>query len=87
MSKLITIEVPDTLFAVIEKAAARSGSTPSEMIVKHLSDQLASSVKKREQAQGRFRSHAGEIDTGDPSSADNDRIDLDLAREYAGSRE
>ena len=33
------------------------------------------------------RSFFGIWDSGDPHSADNDRIDADLAREYAGSPE
>ena len=33
------------------------------------------------------RSFFGIWDSGDPHSADNDRIDADLAREYAGSLE
>lgn len=33
------------------------------------------------------RSFFGIWDSGDPRSADNDRIDADLAREYGGSHE
>lgn len=35
---------------------------------------------------GNARRHFGAWDSGDERSADNDRIDLDLAREYGNSR-
>lgn len=35
---------------------------------------------------GKARRHFGAWDSGDERSADNDRIDLDLAREYGNSR-
>jgi hypothetical protein len=35
---------------------------------------------------GRARRHFGAWDSGDERSADNERIDRDLAREYAGPR-
>jgi hypothetical protein len=35
---------------------------------------------------GKARRHFGAWDSGDERSADNDRIDLDLAREYSDSR-
>jgi hypothetical protein len=35
-----------------------------------------------EAAWERLRRHFGAVDSGDPHSADNDRIDADLAREY-----
>ena len=35
----------------------------------------------------RLLSFAGSVDSGDPHSADNDRIDADLAGEYANTHE
>jgi hypothetical protein len=43
------------------------------------------SPEEWEAADQRIRRHFGAINSGDPRSADNDRIDADLAREYAGS--
>lgn len=34
-----------------------------------------------------WRGFAGAVDSGDPRSSDNDRIDADLAREYGSTRE
>lgn len=36
---------------------------------------------------GAVRKHFGIIDSGDPRSADNDKIDRDLAREYLDTHE
>jgi hypothetical protein len=36
---------------------------------------------------GGWRRYAGAIHSGDPHSADNDRIDADLAREYLNTHE
>jgi hypothetical protein len=36
---------------------------------------------------GRWRRFAGSVQSGDPHSADNDRIDADLAREYGATHE
>ena len=37
-----------------------------------------------EGAKGNVRRHFGSVRSGDPRSADNDRIDADLAKEYGG---
>ncbi len=36
---------------------------------------------------GSVRKHFGAINSGDPRSADNDKIDTDLAREYSDTHE
>ncbi|MGH9945755.1 MAG: hypothetical protein ACRD6X_00980 [Pyrinomonadaceae bacterium] len=36
---------------------------------------------------GAVRKHFGTFNSGDPRSADNDKIDADLAREYADTHE
>ena len=38
-------------------------------------------------APGKARRHFGAWDSGDERSADNERIDIDLAREYGGARQ
>ncbi len=47
----------------------------------------ARDVDSTENVASSVRSCFGIWDSGDPRSADNDRIDADLAREYAGSHE
>ena len=43
------------------------------------------SVEEQEELRVRFRRHLGELNSGDPRSADNERIDADLARECSNS--
>lgn len=47
----------------------------------------AREVDSRENVALPVRSFFGIWDSGDPRSADSDRIDADLARDYAGSQE
>jgi hypothetical protein len=71
--------------------ALRLGGTP-EAYAQRLWNQIAPRPRvrpdpaAREAASARLEHHAGAINTGDPRSADNDAIDADLAREYAGDR-
>ena len=43
-------------------------------------------VSDPEKPRGTLRELFGSVDLGHPTGADNDRIDADLAREYAGTR-
>jgi hypothetical protein len=45
------------------------------------------SEEERRAARERLRRRAGAVSSGDPHSADNDRIDADLAREYGSTHE
>ena len=45
------------------------------------------SAEERAQAKARLRRHAGAVSSGDLHSADNERIDADLAREYGDTHE
>jgi hypothetical protein len=45
------------------------------------------SAEARAQAKARLKSFAGAVNSGDPGSADNERIDADLAREYGDPHE
>lgn len=44
-------------------------------------------VSDPERPSGTLRELFGSVDLAHPTGADNDRIDADLAREYAGTRE
>ena len=44
-------------------------------------------AEERAQAKARLKRFAGAVNSGDPHSADNERIDADLAREYANTHE
>ena len=45
------------------------------------------SEEERAEAKTRLKRFAGAVNSGDPNSADNERIDEDLAREYANAHE
>jgi hypothetical protein len=51
-----------------------------------LNELPADKAKKRER-KGDIRKFFGIFDSGDPNSADNERIDADLAREYGSNHE
>jgi len=48
---------------------------------------LITPEKQKSDAAGKTRRHFAAWDSGSERSADNDRIDEDLAREYAGEHE
>lgn len=73
--------------AVAHALAARKGGTADQhaqvwwtsLAPKTLSDPTQEAQMQAEQ---KVKSYFGSIDSGDPHSADNDRIDTDLARHY-----
>lgn len=87
----LNYELPEVLVQVLEDQAARNGCTFEEEVV----DYLASSRPRRpkvspEEARKSWAAlerHFGCWDSGDPNSCDNERIDADLAREYANNHE
>ena len=57
----------------------------AELLLKR--SRLADAKREKENGTTSVRSFFGVWDSGDPRSADNDRIDNDLAREYGSSHE
>lgn len=86
MEHQLTITLPDEVFQPLVEVALRQGRTLEELAA----ERLASTVTPRKTsdavaarlAEERFARHIGAFDSGDPHSADNERIDADLAREY-----
>jgi len=92
MSKTLTFEIPDEIYEILERQAAQEGRTTESVAIEWLNScqpkpRPKLSEEERQAAIEQFRRHAGAVDSGDPHSADNDRIDEDLAREYASSHE
>ncbi len=90
--KTLTVEIPDELYAAFAQMAVRDGRTVQavalECLAKHEPrprPQLTE--EERQAARETLRRYAGCVDSGDPRSADNERIDADLAKEYASSHE
>jgi hypothetical protein len=89
MSQVITLELSNELCAALNLKAQRAGASLSEWIQSTLDRQsgLLSQQKteaEKEAARQRFRHHAGAIDLGYPTGADNASIDADLIRAYSG---
>lgn len=92
MSKTLSFEIPEEIYEMLEQQAAREGRTTEAVAL----EWLASSAPKPRPKPGeaelkeaweRLVRHAGAARSGDPRSADNERIDDDLAREYGSSHE
>lgn len=92
--KTMTLELPDEVYEVVERTA-QANSQPAAAWVAARVPMLLPTRKPRpvltpeeyEAARQRLMRHAGAVNSGDPNSADNERIDADLAREYASNHE
>jgi hypothetical protein len=87
MSQIVTLEIRDDLYAVLSNQAEIAGIPLSEWITVTLEQQndLLERTKnkvEKEAARQRFRHHAGSIDLGYPTGADNQSIDTDLIQAY-----
>lgn len=92
MSKTLTFEIPEEIYEILERRAAQEGRTTESVAIEWLNSVQPKprpklSEEERRAAIERFRRHAGAVSSGDPHSADNERIDEDLAREYASTHE
>ena len=84
--KTVTFQVSDEVYEGCRRMAAKCGKTVEECVLEFL---LKHGPKPRakltEEESGaaweRLRRHFGAVNSGDPRSADNDRIDADLARQ------
>lgn len=82
----VTYEYPEELYNVLEEKAKQEGRPLIEVIVEH--EKASRFVRppvapeEAERLHQEFLSLVGSYDSGDPHSADNERIDQDLAREY-----
>lgn len=92
MSKILTFEIPEQLYEVFDHIARRDGKSTEQVALEYLARRAAErrpplSDEARQVARERLLRHAGAVNSGDPDSADNERIDADLAREYLSTHE
>ena len=85
--KTLTLQVSDEVYEACRRMAAKYGKTVEacvlEFLVKHGPKPRPKLTEEESRAAWeRLLWHAGAVSSGDPHSADNDRIDADLAREY-----
>lgn len=88
MSRYLTLELSDEVYADLQQKANAVGLSIEEWLVTVLSNQsnglnkVMHSVAQQEEARQRFRNHAGAISLGYATGTDNESIDADLARAY-----
>jgi hypothetical protein len=92
MSKTLTFEVPDELYEAFEQMAAKQGRTTEAVALEWLARNAPPprpvlTAEQRREALEKLLRHAGAVNSGNPRSADNERIDADLAREYESTHE
>ncbi len=98
MSQTLTLQLSDEVYEAIQRQARADGSSPAQIVTQVLEQQFKSGNGRRdgagsrpeaekETARQRFERHFGTVNLSHPTGADNDRIDADLAREYADTHE
>jgi predicted transcriptional regulator len=92
--KTLTFELHDDIYEALQRMAEQTGRPFEAVALEWLAKYAYPPRPKRRlseeelaAAEERLRRHAGAVDSGDPHSADNERIDADLAREYGSTHE
>ena len=91
--KTLTYEIPDELYEAFQIMAAEDRCTVEDVAAEWLAKRVAERRKPKPSPEQRragiesLREFCGAVNSGDPHSADNDRIDADLAREYGSTHE
>jgi hypothetical protein len=86
MTHQLTLQLGDEVFQPMEQAARQAGQSLEQWATAQLRSCAVSSTKQAADL-ARLLAHAGAVDLGRPTGADNEGIDADLAREYASSHE
>ncbi len=86
MTHQLTLELGDDLYQPLTQAARQAGQSLEEWATAQLRS-CATSSDRQAADLARLLAHAGAVDLGRPTGADNDRIDADLAREYGSAHE
>jgi hypothetical protein len=89
VSEVVTLELRDELYADLKQKAESVGISLEAWIAVALEQQNTvlnqpKTEAEKELARQRFRRHAGAIDLGYPTGADNASIEADLVRSYSG---
>ncbi len=93
MSQILTLELNDQIFAVIQQQADSIGIAPESLATKLLEQKLSQMSNflltdaEKESKRANFERHFGVIDLGLPIDLDNESIDADLAKEYSSAHE
>ncbi|MFW9262900.1 hypothetical protein [Nostoc sp. CALU 546] len=89
MSQVLSFELSDEVYATLQQQAEVAGVSLAELVATSIEQQYASVRREnsqpeteKEAARQRFRSHAGSINLGYATGADNESIDADLAKAF-----
>ena len=82
----VTYDLPEEICLILEQRAATEGRRWEEVVAEHVAQGRPSrrslSSEEFQRRVAAFERHFGAIESGNPNSSDNERIDADLAREY-----
>ena len=85
MSKVLTLELNDDVYKVLQQQATAVGVSVAELVATSLNRQyslLVSPQSDVEEARQRLLGYAGVISLGYATGIDNEGIDADLAKAY-----
>jgi hypothetical protein len=86
MTHQLTLELGDELYQPLAHAAQQAGQSLEEWAAAQLRSCAAASARHAADL-ARLLVHAGAVDLGRPTGADNQSIDADLARAYGCAHE
>jgi hypothetical protein len=86
MAHELTLELPDKIFQPLAKAAAQAGQSLEQWATVQLRA-CAASADRHAADLARLLQHAGAVDLGKPTGANNESIDAYLAREHGSVHE
>lgn len=90
MGHRLTLDMPDELYEPLVRAARQVKQPIEKWVLVRLGAQLRGASISEEGCAAdmdRLIRHAGAVNLGYPTGADNERIDADLAREYDSPHE
>ncbi len=90
MSQVLTLELSETDYTELKFQAELAGLSITEWAIMSLkeikqqnSTKLITNEAEKQSARERFRRHAGAVNLGYATGADNESIDADLSKDYA----
>ena len=94
MSQVLSLELSDEVYAALQQQAEVAGVSLAELVATSIEQQYGSLKREKSQTETdkeavrqRFRSHAGSINLGYATGANNESIDADLVRAYSDNSE
>jgi hypothetical protein len=89
MAKQLFLELSENVYEQLQQVASSSGQSIEDWLKTRIETQIFPLFEKEYKvaASGKIQRYFGIWGSGDSHSADNDRIDADLAKEYADTHE